>query len=549
MIRLPRHAFAATLVALAFLVSCTREDPIEPVTPTLKSVVSDTTHLVLSSGGKGTIDFTVTDADASFDFDPASSTFGVELRKVSDGLTPANYKVTWIQKLDTGKGEYRATITDLGVSSDYSEKVRIAILKSASESGRTFILSNDVFSVTSENYNKKPTTITGLPVVCVNTKGGAGIYSEETWVDASIRIDGAGDYNDLVETPIQIRGRGNTTWSWPKKPYAFKFEEKTSVLGMLKNKRWVLLANFMDRTMIRNAIAYDCGQATSLDWTPHYRFCELMLNGKHQGNYMLIEQVRVDKNRIAITEMTSADNAEPNISGGYLFEMDFHFNNEIQWYTAHGIPCAVKYPDSDEITAAQTQWAKDYIATVENVLYGNGYLDPDNGYRRYIDLQSFVDYWIVYEVMINHELGNPGSVYTHKDRSGKLTAGPIWDFDWGPLGYNCSPQARGRLFLIQAIWYSRMTSDPAFKAMAKERWAVLKPKFIEIESHFDTYKKYLTESAKLNFAMWNPADDSSMNNGNIINGDENMSFEQALNQAKSVFVGRITDVDACIAKW
>jgi hypothetical protein len=542
------RAFAALFATFLILASCNPDNPEPVATPVLKSIAITEDSLIIAPQGKIKVDFTVTDADAEFDADATSPGFAVSLMVTTTGKESPNYKITWIQKLDTGKGQYRATITDLGVSSNYCDMVKISIVKSSSGSASISILSDNYFYITSEGYNPVGTTITGLPVVYVNTKGGAGIYSKETWVDATISIDGAGMYDDLTETAVQIRGHGNTTWYWSKKPYALKFEDKTPLLGMLKHKRWILLANLMDRTLMRNAIAYDCGQATSLDWTPHYRYCELMLNGKHIGNYVLIEQVRVDKNRLALTEMKPSDNSEPEITGGYLFELDFHFDNDIQWYTAHGIPCAIKYPDSDEITSTQTQWAKDYMAKVENVLYSNDYLDSEKGYRQYIDLQSFVDYWLIYELMINHELANPGSVYMHKDRSGKLAAGPIWDFDWGPLGYNCSPQAKGNLFMTKAIWYSRITDDPDFWKMAKDRWAVLKSKFIAIEPNFDSYKTYLEKSAKLNFQMWNPAEDASMNNGSIINGDENLSFDQAVARAKSVFVERITDIDACLAR-
>ena len=112
---------------------------------------------------------------------------------------------------------------------------------------------------------------------------------------ATISISGLDEYSDLRETPISIRGRGNTTWTWPKKPYTFKFESRTEVLGMPKHKRWILLANFMDRTLMRNALAFHLSELTSLSWTPKNRYCELILNGKHMGNYLLTEQIRVDK--------------------------------------------------------------------------------------------------------------------------------------------------------------------------------------------------------------------------------------------------------------
>ena len=154
-------------------------------------------------------------------------------------------------------------------------------------------------------------------------------------------------------------------------------------------------------------------------------------------------------------------------------------------------------------------------------------------------MESFIDYWIVFEVMGNHELGNPGSVYMHKDRNGKLVAGPCWDFDWGILSYNTSPQARTGLINGNAIWYARLRQDPAFKAKLKARFDELLPQLETIPAYIDECEKLLTESARLNFAMWNPAEDASQNGGHIINGDENMSFHNAVARLKSIYQERL----------
>ena len=152
---------------------------------------------------------------------------------------------------------------------------------------------------------------------------------------------------------------------------------------------------------------------------------------------------------------------------------------------------------------------------------------------------DIVFYWIVYEVMGNHELGNPGSVYMHKDRGGKLVAGPCWDFDWGVLSYNTSPQARTGLINGSAIWYGRLRQDPAFEAKLKARFEELLPTLETIPDYMDACERLLTESARLNFAMWNPAQDASQNGGYIINGDENMTFESAVALLKSIYKERL----------
>ena len=146
----------------------------------------------------------------------------------------------------------------------------------------------------------------------------------------------------------------------------------------------------MDRTMMRNLVAMKVSSMTSLAWTPRCHSVELVLNGVHQGNYLLIEQVRVDKNRVNVGD------------DGYLFESDFHYDNEIQWMDWHGrcvqfsdgIPFGIKSPDSDDITPDQIQTGKDIIARTAKAIYGSDFRDPEKGYAAYIDVDSFIDYWI-----------------------------------------------------------------------------------------------------------------------------------------------------------
>lgn len=392
-------------------------------------------------------------------------------------------------------------------------------------------------------YRVRVKNFTGLPVMFVDTADGADITSKEIWKAARIRLYGAGEYADLEECDVEIRGRGNSTWGYDKKPYALKFPSKTSLLGMPKHKRWVLLANTMDRTMMRNRVAYHVARQTSLAWTPRTEYVEVVLNGRHIGNYILTEQIRIDSNRIDIIEMESTDNSGEAITGGYVYEMDFHFDNVNQWWTPQGFPSAVKFPDEEDITAEQLAWAKNYFNEVEGVLFGPNFKDPEKGYAAYIDAQSFVDYWLVYEICINHELANPGSVYLHKDRGGLLTAGPIWDFDWGTFGYNASPHAQGKLFMMGAIWYRRLFEDASFKRLAKERWQVLYPKFAAIDQFIlDEYER-LGESAKKNFAIWNPA-----TTGNV-NGDENLSFDEAVERMYDFYVKRIDTINRIFSNW
>lgn len=396
---------------------------------------------------------------------------------------------------------------------------------------------------TKTEYTVDLANYTGLPVVHINT-GNKQITSKDVWIAATMEIDGAGDFEDFELSPIEIKGRGNTTWGWSKKPYAIRLESRTSVLGMPKHKRWVLLANYMDRTLLRNRIALYMAQQTSLAWTPKSQYVEVFLNNKHIGNYLLAEQVRVDKNRINISEET-----------GVLYELDFHFDNKWQWKSpkgwcvqmGQGIPFSVAYPDDDDLTSTQFNEAKNYINLVANALYGTNFKSETLGYRKYIDAQSFIDYWLIFELSVNHELANPGSIFMYKDDQTKLTAGPCWDYDWGTFSYKASPQAKGKLFMTEAIWYSQLFKDPYFKALAKERWNLLKDKILTAPEFLDAESQRIARSATENAKIWNPT--NAGNETYNTNGDEQLTYSQAVARMRSILVERINDVGTQINKW
>ena len=492
------------LALAAVMVSCSQKEIIPPEEekplPTLKSISVEQSNLVLSVNGSETVAFTV--KDPGFVFTRVILT-------LPDGSQPSAFSITRVDATAV-QGRYNAIITDRGVSSEYDEIVHITIVRQNPDTGVESFVSSNSFIVRSE-AKSEPWQKTGLPVVYMNTESGKDITSKTDFVKGNVTIEGTESLPGLPTATCRLRGRGNTTWTWPKKPYLIAFDEQQSVLGMPRHKRWVLLANFMDRTLMRNMVSMKVATMTSLAWTPRCVPVELVLNGKHKGTYLLIEQVRVDKDRVNISK-----------EDGYLLELDFHYDNEFQW-KERNIPFAVKYPDPDDLTQTQKKYIKDYIREVSDAVYRNDF--------HYLDIDSFIDEWIVYEVMCNHELGNPGSVFFHKDKDGLLKAGPVWDFDWGVLSFYTSNGANG-LVNGKAIWYARLFQDPDFKARVKARFQELLPQLETIPDYMEECRALLKESAKLNFAMWNPADDRSQNGGNIINGDENLSFDAAIDRLK-----------------
>ena len=532
-------------LSAALLVAC-RPDAIVEEAARLRSVTVTETALVLPEGGQALLHFRVQDPDYPLDLRVGDSRGQVSV-SLFDGNAPQFVRLTEVRP-DAVPGAYVAVLQDRG-ENNFLEDIYLRVRSAEGE-----VVTAPRVSVQGSAYREKEKLLvdTGLPVVIIDTQGGKAVASKDTYVPGTVRIQGVGDWEGLAETGCEIRGRGNTTWYWPKKPYLLKLNEKQHIFGMHKHKRWVLLANFMDRTLMRNLVSMKVASMTRLAWTPGCVPVELVLNGRHMGSYLLIEQVRVDNHRVAVTEMTPEDNAGDAVTGGYLLELDFHYDNPVQWIDpnghnqqwGNGIPFGVKYPDSEEITLQQLAYIKNYVAEAANTLYGKDFLNPETGYAKYIDVDSFIDYWIVFEVMGNHELGNPGSVFMHKDRGGKLVAGPCWDFDWGVLSYNTSPQARTGLVNRKAIWYERLMQDPAFKSRLKSRFEELLPQLETIPDYMDECEKLLTASAALNFRMWNPAEDASQNGGHIINGDENMTFHNAVARLKSIYKERLRVIPA-----
>lgn len=379
-------------------------------------------------------------------------------------------------------------------------------------------------------------TNSGLPIVAIATPDAQSITSKEKWMnDATMTIikDGKTDYSGTMS----IRGRGNTTWSaYPKKPYALKLDSKASILGMPKHKRWVLLANWMDRTLMRNAVAFEISRSTGLAWTPRGEFVEVVLNGVHIGTYYLCEQIKVDENRVNIAEMESTDIDEESITGGYLMELDVNYDEVNKFYSTHrNFPYMFKEPDEETLTTEQFEYMQTFVNDLEELLYTDSRLLAHE-YEQYMDVDSYIDYWFVQELVGNEECWHPKSCYMHKDRGGKLTAGPVWDFDWGTFS-SASPS-----YTIKgALYYNKLFIDSKFKNRVKERWTELKPQLEQIPSFIDSKAQQIKTSADANIQLWPIS--------TTWNGDEKLSFDEAVVAMKSSYQAKLEWLDAQISNY
>lgn len=324
----------------------------------------------------------------------------------------------------------------------------------------------------------RPVFVTpALPSVSIVTDDSVPITSKEIYVHGQVTID-SGDGTAPVTTGLQIRGRGNSTWTASKKPYRVKLDESKVVLGMPKSKHWVLLADYFDATHLRNQTALTLGRQTDLAWTPRLRQVEVILNGVYQGVYALVEHLRIAGDRVDIDEMTPSDIAGDELTGGYLAEIDHHTPDPDK-YVFRTPRNQVTVDNPEEPTPEQATYITDYVRSFETALYSAGFADPVAGYRSYLDVDAMVDYYLVSELTRNQDAFH-GSAWFHKPRLGLLTMGPLWDFD-NSLGNNVgweSGEATGWYVRQPNMkWIGRLFDDPAFAASVEARWAQLKPAF------------------------------------------------------------------------
>ena len=249
---------------------------------------------------------------------------------------------------------------------------------------------------------------TGLPVFVIQTPEQKEIQSKEEWLKycdvCLVDTNGVIFYQN---DSLQIKGRGNSTWEYPKQSYSIKLLKRFDLIGGgAKHKRWVLLANYLDRTLLRNDVALYATRQTDMDWIPSGEFVELVLNNKHLGNYYLCEQIRVDNNRVNIKEMTVDDVAGENVTGGYLVELDNNFDEINKFKSSiRQLPYMFKNPDEDVLQPEQFKYFQDYVNAFETALYKDDWLESGD-FRDYIDYSSFADFWIVYELAKSHEPRN-----------------------------------------------------------------------------------------------------------------------------------------------
>ena len=259
--------------------------------------------------------------------------------------------------------------------------------------------------------------LTNLPTVSIHTLNGEIPYDKEHQIVSQLTII-SNDGTQLLSETGTTRERGNYSRSFPKKPYRIKFDKKQHVLDApAKAKKWTLINNYGDKTLMRNLLAFELSKQLGMPYTPYGTCVDVLLNGEYKGCYQLCDQIQIHADRVNITEMTPEDNAGEALTGGYLVEVDAYADQETSYfYSNKGNPVTIKSPDEDQITSQQKNYIKNYFNKMES------------NWQTYLDLNTFLRHFLVGELSGNTD--TYWSVYMYKDRNDDLMyTGPVWDFD------------------------------------------------------------------------------------------------------------------------
>ena len=404
------------------------------------------------------------------------------------------------------------------------------------------------------------------------------------WVeDDKMTVYNADGSVNMVTTNCGVRLRGNSTQKLPKKPFAVKLTAKQPILGMPTHKRWCLLANWLDRSMIRNLVGFEAAKATTrawkatgidegMIWNPSGKSVELVIDGRHVGNYLLCEQIKIGSKRLNINdpyEDLLADGLSSNFEDcGYLVEFDVMQDENYKGVTSRGITWQLK---DDVLPDSYSTQIKTKIQAIEDAIKSGDFA----AYSKLIDIPSFIDQWFVVELAMNREYTEPRSLYSYYNGGNdKLHAGPVWDFDRGTFQNPTEAQKMGSsrvksydAFLSSSskvsgsggykenqqpcLWYPLLMDDPEFVTMVKARWAVIYPDLLGVVDYIREYAAENAISWEYESTMW-PGTAKALNAGypsgfSDFAGDENLtSYDAVIQNLIDCYLARLKGMNTLI---
>ena len=575
-------------------------------------------HFDLALSGYGS-DVTITDAPAEPEFTSFSFTVAANKGKILDKkVVSANSGASASENNVT---EEAMTIEGLNINGMIPYLYDFSLVPTFTVPNGVKVLVNGVeqeSGVTAQDFSKPVVytlvsgdeqveytvnvTNTGLPVVVINQSstlttgtwnkwfGSLSLRSKDSdWVeDDKITIYDVNGKYVMSEQTAGIRLRGNSTQSFPKKPLAIKLAAKQAIGDMPKHKRWVLLANWLDNSMVRNNTAFAIAHATEaawragsieqgLPWNVHGINVELVIDGRHVGNYYLCEQIKIDKNRLAIKDayedvVKDGVVAATFANCGYLIECDDNYDENYKFLTAKRyLPFQLK----DDVTSDILSQIQTKVNRIEaNIIAGN----YSAAYEE-LDINSLIDQWIVFELTMNDEYKHPKSVYMYMDGGdSKLCAGPVWDFDYQTFpnnqkiatlstlygGVSSAPSMTAWLYSESSpatsaqeknesdmpyMWYPLLFKDATFRAAVQTRWAAIYPHLLGVVAEIQKQKDLNAKSWAVNHAMWPLNFDrrAVVSWGPALSGDEDFAtYQEVIDNLTEMYNQRLDWMNSAI---
>ncbi len=379
-----------------------------------------------------------------------------------------------------------------------------------------------------------------LPILKINTNG--GVIVDEPRITAQMQVlnnwtsnrnyinDTPSDYNGQIA--IEIRGSSSQT-RFPKKSYALETQNadgsnnNTTLLGLPSENDWILYGPYSDKSLMRNVLLFELARSMG-QYAPRTAFCELVINNKYQGLYVLMEKIKVDKNRVNIAKMDLDDVEGDGLTGGYMLKIDKKTGSGGDgWYSQFApttnpekqIFFQYEYPEFEEMATEQVEYIQNYIHEFEQALYNETFATNTSTYQQYIEVAAFIDFWLANEISYNVD-GMRMSTFMYKERDsdgGKLKMGPAWDFNLSlGNGYDCNSQNQyGFLKDFNVVcpnssrhipfWWNKLLEDPSYTKQVRCTWENYRANFLatnKILNQVNEIAQYLEEAQARNFNKW-----------------------------------------------
>ena len=408
---------------------------------------------------------------------------------------------------------------------------------------------------------------TGLPVLYINTEVPMEDITKEVYVFGNMKLvyeDGTNFAYEFKkekngEKKEGIKGRGNSTWLMDKKGYAIKFDKKQSLFGLAEAKKWCIIANYADKTLLRNVYAsLLANNIFNAEWNPSFHPVEVVWDGVYQGNYILCERNTVSAGRVDVQDIS--DYSEENVEsekfvdqngdsvvnmydGGFILEID-EWKDAAYWFETEKAKAPVAMKDPDEVSEDIQEHVKTIVQTAENALYSDNFKDTVDGWRKYFDEKSVIDWFFVNEIARNHDAKDFSSIYKFYDPTDSmLHYGPIWDFDVG-FGNDGDGEVAAVTgwYIKNGYWTTRMFEDSLFVHNVIARWNEKKEALdASVQGMFLSMASEDSVSAETNFMKWDVLGKDIYHNS--AGFEERLTYQSEVEYMKAWLEERIAWID------